>query len=128
MNITTDIKYFIYARKSSEDEDRQVQSIPEKIRYFKRIADDLVLNIKKIYSEEKSEKKPNNRPLFDEMLEKIENGEADGVLCWAVHRLSRNPVDSGRLSWLLQNSIIKSIRTVDRQYLPDDNVIIFSVD
>ena len=125
---TTKIKYFLYARKSSESEDRQVQSIDDQINRLKKLAQDLNLDIKKIYTEAKSAKKPNNRPLFDEMLEKIENGEADGILCWQINRLSRNPIDSGKLSWFLQKGILKSIQTIDRQYLPDDNVLLFSVE
>jgi len=125
---TTKIKYFLYARKSSESEDRQVQSIDDQINRLKKLAGDLNLDIKKIYTEAKSAKKPNNRPIFDEMLERIENGEANGVLCWQINRLSRNPVDSGKLSWLLQQGVLRSIQTIDRQYLPDDNVLLFNVE
>jgi len=112
------IKYFLYTRKSSESEDRQVQSIDDQVNRLKELARDLNLEIKKIYTEAKSAKKPNNRPLFDEMIQRIENGEADGILCWQINRLSRNPIDSGKLSWLLQQGILKSIQTIDRQYLP----------
>src|SRR3989338_9040436 len=122
------IKYFLYARKSSESEDRQVQSIDDQINRLKKIASDLNLDIKKIYTEAKTAKKPNNRPIFDEMIQRIENGEADGILCWQINRLSRNPIYSGKISWLLQQGIIKSIQTIDRQYLPDDNVLLFSVE
>jgi len=122
------IKYFLYARKSSESEDRQVQSIDDQTDRLKKLAKDLNLDIKKIHIETKSAKKPNNRPVFDEMVQKIENGEADGILCWQINRLSRNPIDSGKLQWLLQRGILKSIQTIDRQYLPDDNVLLFSVE
>lgn len=122
------IKYFLYARKSSESEDRQVQSIDDQIDRLRKLANDLNLNVKKIYTEAKSAKKPNNRPVFDEMIQKIENGEADGILCWQINRLSRNPIDSGKISWLLQQGVLKSIQTIDRQYLPQDNVLLFSVE
>jgi DNA invertase Pin-like site-specific DNA recombinase len=125
---TNKIKYFIYARKSSESEDRQVQSIDDQINKLKEIADTLNLEIKKTYTESKSAKKPDNRPLFSEMLQRIENGEAQGILCWHINRLSRNPIDSGKISWLLQQGIIKSIQTTEKQYLPDDNVILFNVE
>ena len=125
---TNKIRYFLYARKSSEDEDRQVQSVPDQLKRLNELADDLNLSIKKVYTEEKSAKKPNNRPIFEEMLERIENGEAEGILCWQINRLSRNPIDSGKLSWLLQQGTLKSIRTIDREYLPDDNVILFNVE
>ena len=122
------IKYFLYARKSSESEDRQVQSIDDQVNRLKQLASELNLDIKKIYIEAKSAKKPNNRPIFDEMIQKIEEGEAGGILCWQINRLSRNPIDSGKLSWLLQQGILKSIQTIDRQYLPDDNVLLFNVE
>ncbi len=122
------IKYFLYARKSSESEDRQIQSIDDQINRLKKLASDLSLDIKKIYTEAKSAKKPNNRPIFDEMIQRIENGEANGILCWQINRLSRNPIDSGKISWLLQQGILKSIQTIDRQYLPEDNVLLFSVE
>src|SRR3990170_7700459 len=126
--IAKKIKYFLYARKSSESEDRQVQSIDDQINRLKKFASDLNLNIKKTYTEAKSAKKPNNRPLFDEMIQRIENGDADGILCWQINRLSRNPIDSGKISWLLQQGILKSIQTIDRQYLPEDNVLLFAVE
>jgi len=122
------IKYFLYARKSSESEDRQVQSIDDQINRVKKLAADLNLDIKQIYTESKSAKKPDNRPVFDEMIKRIENGEANGILCWQINRLSRNPIDSGKLSWLLQQNILKSIQTIDRQYLPEDNVLLFSIE
>ena len=78
------IKYFLYARKSSESEDRQVQSIDDQVNRLKKIANDLNLDIKKTYTEAKSAKKPNNRPIFDEMIQRIEDGEADGILCWQL--------------------------------------------
>jgi site-specific DNA recombinase len=125
---TTKIKYFLYARKSSESEDRQIQSINDQVNRLKKIADSLSLDVKKIYTEAKSAKKPNSRPVFDEMLQRIENGDANGILCWQINRLSRNPIDSGKISWFLQQGTLKSIQTVDRQYLPEDNVLLFSVE
>lgn len=125
---TPKIKYFLYARKSSESEDRQVQSIDDQMTRLKRIAEDLNLHIVKIYTEAKSAKKPNNRPIFEEMIQRIEKGDASGILCWQINRLSRNPIDSGKLSWLLQQGTLKSIQTIDRQYLPEDNVLLFSVE
>lgn len=125
---TLRIKYLIYARKSSESEDRQVQSIESQVNRLKRMASELHLDTKQIYTEAKSAKKPNNRPQFDEMMQRIESTEVDGILCWQINRLSRNPVDSGKLQWLLQQGILKSIRTIDREYLPDDNALLFSIE
>ena len=125
---TEKVKYFLYARRSSESEERQIQSIDDQVSRSKQLAADLHLDIVKIYTEAKSAKKPNNRPIFDEMMQRIEDGEANGILCWQINRLSRNPIDSGKLSWLLQQGTLKSIQTIDRQYLPDDNVLLFNVE
>ncbi|MCL5432304.1 MAG: recombinase family protein [Patescibacteria group bacterium] len=122
------IRYFLYARKSSEDEDRQIQSIESQVTKLRELAQEDGLKIVKSYTEAKSAKAPGVREIFDEMIGRIEDGEADGILCWQINRLSRNPVDSGKISWLLQKNIIKSIQTYDREYLPGDNVLIFSVD
>lgn len=127
-NLLPKIKYFLYARKSSESEDRQVQSIESQVNRLRQTARDLNLDIKQTYTEAKSAKDPNNRPQFDEMIQRIERGEADGILCWQINRLSRNPIDSGKLQWLLQQGILKSIQTIDRQYLPGDNALLFSIE
>jgi len=124
----TKIKYFLYARKSSESEDKQIQSIDDQIKHLTETAKNFNLEIVEIFRESKSAKKPNNRPLFSEMMKRIENGEATGILCWQINRLSRNPVDSGQINWLLQQSVIESIRTFEREYQPSDNVLLLSVE
>ncbi len=122
------VRYFLYARKSSDSEDRQVQSIESQVTKLRELANEQHLQVVKTYTEAKSAKKPGNRPVFEEVMSRIENGEADGLLCWQINRLSRNPIDSGRVSWMLQQNVLKSIQTYDREYLPGDNVIIFSVE
>lgn len=122
------IIYFLYARKSSESEDRQVQSIDDQVNRLKELASNLGISIKEILTEAKSAKKPNCRPVFTDMLKRIEKGEAQGILCWQINRMSRNPIDSGALSWMLQQNILQCIQTIDRQYLPDDNVLLFNVE
>jgi site-specific DNA recombinase len=122
------IKYFLYARKSSEGEDRQVQSVPDQIDRLKNLATALGLEIVETLSEAMSAKEPGRRPIFGAMLNRIEAGEANGILCWEINRLSRNPVDSGRLQWMLQRGVVQSIRTISRQYRPDDNALVFSVE
>ncbi len=117
------IKYFLYARKSSEDETRQIQSIDDQISRLKDIAKNKKLHIVEIFQESKSAKKPNNRPAFSEMVKRIKAGEAKGILCWNMNRLCRNPIDGGTVTWLLQNGIIQSIYTPAHEFLPTDNVI-----
>lgn len=125
---TKPVRFFLYARKSSESEDRQVQSIDDQVNRLKELAKRSNLKVLEILTEAKSAKKPGCRPVFTSMLERIERGEADGILCWQINRLFRNPVDSGAVGWMLQQGVLKSIQTIDRQYLPDDNVLLFSVE
>lgn len=121
------LRYFIYARKSSESEDRQMASIDDQKKEVEKIAEELGLNIVGIFSESKSAKAP-GREAFNTMLDSIEKGEADGILCWKLNRLARNPVDGGKISWLLQNNIIQHIQCFGRDYKPSDNVLMMQVE
>ncbi len=121
------LRYFLYARKSSESEDRQMASIEDQIKEVTKIANELGLTIVKVYSESKSAKAP-GRNVFNEMLLAIEKGEADGILCWKLNRLARNPVDGGKISWMLQQNIIKHIQCYGRDYKPSDNVLMMQVE
>jgi len=127
-NQTRPITYFLYARKSSESEDRQIQSIDDQINRLKKLAVDFNLTIKEVLTESHSAKQPMARPIFNKMLDRIEKGEANGILCWQINRLSRNPVDSARVQWLLQQGIIKSIQTIDGERKPEDNAVLMSVE
>ncbi len=128
MTIKPPLRYFLYARKSSESEDRQIQSIEDQVNRLTNLATDQQLEVVGIYKESKSAKKPSDRPLFGEMLNAIQQGKADGILCWQINRLSRNPVDSGTIQWMLQNGVIKAIQTYDRTYLPEDSVLLLSLE
>lgn len=122
------IRYFLYARKSSESEEKQVASIESQITELERLAKQYGLTVVRVFSESKSAKAPHNRPVFGEMMERLYKGEAEGILCWKLDRLARNPVDGGTINWILQNGIVKHIRTFDREYLPTDNVLMMSVE
>lgn len=121
------LRYFIYCRKSSEDEDRQVLSIESQMNELKRMAERLNLTVVNILTESKSAKEP-GRPIFDEMINKINHGKADGIVCWKLDRLARNPIDGGQIIWLLQRGILKHIQTIDRAYYPEDNVLLMNME
>jgi site-specific DNA recombinase len=121
------IKYFLYARKSSENEDRQTASIPSQIEELKRLASQFELPIAAILTEEQSAKAP-GRPIFTKMIEDIHRGIAQGIICWKLDRLARNPVDGGTISWMLQQSLIKHIQTFQRSYHPTDNVLMMNLE
>ncbi len=119
--------YFLYARKSTDVEDKQVLSIEAQLAELRAIARRDGLEIADELVEKRSAKMP-GRPVFEDMVQRIERGEAQGVICWKIDRLSRNPVDSGRISWLLQQGVVQKIVTHDRAYLPHDNVLLMSVE
>jgi DNA invertase Pin-like site-specific DNA recombinase len=120
-------KYILYARKSSESEDRQMASIDSQIRELKELAFEYKADIIEILTESKSAKEP-GRPIFNQMLAKLRRGEADGILCWKLNRLARNPIDGGEISWLLQKGKVRHILTHGRSYYPDDNVLMMQVE
>ncbi len=121
------MRFIIYARKSSESEDRQALSIQSQIIEMQEIARRENVQIVKIFQESKSAKAP-GRPVFAEMINFIKKGKAEGILCWKIDRLARNPVDEGVVKWLLQKEIIKQIKTFERDYNPEDNVVIASIE
>lgn len=117
------IKYLMYFRKSTDDAERQVNSIKDQNTELRKLAARLKLEIKGVYQESHSAKKP-GRPEFTRMLSDIRKGKANGIVCWDISRLSRNPIDGGEIQWLLQEEIIQSILTPSREYKTGDNVIL----
>ena len=121
------LNYFLYARKSTDVEDKQVLSIEAQLNELRSLAKRESLAIAAEFVEKQSAKKP-GRPIFNDMLRRIIAGEAQGIVCWKIDRLARNPVDGGQISWLLQQSVIQHIQTHDRSFLPADNVLMMSVE
>jgi site-specific DNA recombinase len=119
------MNYIIYCRKSSESEDRQVMSLDAQEKELATIAQRENLKVIQVLRESMSAKAP-GRPVFAQMMEMISKGQADGIICWKLDRLARNPVDDGSIKWLLQISVIKHIKTADRDYWPTDNVMMMS--
>lgn len=103
------IKYFIYCRKSSEDEERQVLSIEAQLAELREFAKQNGLFVVREYIESKTAKEP-GREIFNQMLSEIEKGNAEGILAWNPDRLARNSVDGGRVIYLVDTEKIKSLK------------------
>jgi len=102
-------KFFIYTRKSTDDKDRQVRSISDQLAELKELAKKEQLEIVDIFVEKQTAKIP-GRPVFNEMMERMENGEAEGILAWHPDRLARNSVDGGKIIYLVDTEVIKDLK------------------
>ncbi|GIW63077.1 MAG: hypothetical protein KatS3mg090_0903 [Patescibacteria group bacterium] len=103
-------KFFLYARKSTEDEERQVMSIEAQLAELAEYAKREGLEVVEQFVESKSAKKP-GREIFNRMIEKIKQSrEPVGLLAWHPDRLARNSVDGGQIIYLIDIGKIASLR------------------
>ena len=103
------MKYIIYARKSTEEDDRQVLSIEAQLVELKEFAAKEKLEIVASLCEAKTAKEP-GRIKFAEMLALIERGKADGIISWHPDRLARNSVDGGKIIHFVDRGLIRSLK------------------
>ncbi len=122
------LNFVIYARKSSEGSERQVASIPDQKEFANKLAKDNGYRVVARFEESASASKVDNRPQFNKMIELIENGEANAIICWHTNRLARNPKESGLVQQLLFDGKIQLIHTSESKYTPKDSGIMFGVE
>ena len=103
------LTYFLYVRKSTDVEDKQVLSVAAQITELKEFAARMGIYIVDVIIEKETAKKP-GRKKFNKMLERIETGEANGILAWMPDRLSRNSIDSGKIIYMLDQNILLDLK------------------
>ena len=113
--------YILYARKSTDTEDKQVYSLEAQKRELKELAQKIGINIVATYEESMSAKKP-GRPIFSTMMDHVKQKDVQGILCWKIDRLSRNLVDTGTIMHMLQQGEIEAIKTHSGEYKTADSV------
>nr|AQS30575.1 hypothetical protein [uncultured bacterium]AQS31100.1 hypothetical protein [uncultured bacterium] len=104
-------KYCLYARKSSEQDERQALSIDSQIKEMLAMAERDGIEIVETIKESHSAKDSGQRPAFTELLMRIREGDFNGIMTWAPDRLSRNAGDLGSLVDLMDQGLLHEIRT-----------------
>jgi len=110
------IKYVLYARKSTESEEKQVLSIDSQIKEMLQIAERESLEIIDIRRESHSAKDSGQRPVFNEIVKDLRGGRYNGILTWAPDRLSRNAGDLGSLVDLMDQKVLLEIKTYGQKF------------
>lgn len=117
----TKIKYVLYARKSTETEERQILSIESQVKEMLQIAEREQIEVVDIRRESHSAKDSGQRPVFKEILEDVRRNRFNGILTWAPDRLSRNAGDLGSLVDLMDQKLLLEIRTYGQQFRNSPN-------
>lgn len=106
------MKSIIYCRKSTESEERQVQSLEAQLDWCREYCQSRGFEAVEEIIESKSAKNP-WREWFNDMMKKLSNRKAEVIVTWQLNRLSRNPIDEWSIKWLTQQWIIKEIHSTD---------------
>ncbi|KKR17520.1 MAG: Recombinase [Candidatus Giovannonibacteria bacterium GW2011_GWC2_44_9] len=110
------VKYCLYARKSTESEERQVLSIDSQIKEMLELAEREGLEIVTMKRESHSAKETGQRPVFNEIVDEINEGKFNGILTWAPDRISRNAGDLGKIVDLMDAGKLHEIRTFGQRF------------
>lgn len=121
MDTTQELRYCLYARKSSEQDERQAMSIDSQIKEMLDLAERDGLNIVKILKESHSAKDTGRRPMFNQLIKEIDHGEFDAILVWDPSRLSRCAGDLGSLVDLMDRNKLIKIQTFSQTFTNNPN-------
>lgn len=118
---TDPLRYCLYARKSSEDDERQALSIDSQIKEMLAVADREGIEIAETRRESHSAKDSGKRPEFNRLMEDVAKGLFNAILTWAPDRLSRNAGDLGMLVDLMDQKRLHEIRTHSQKFTNSPN-------
>lgn len=115
------VRYALYARKSSEEIERQALSIDSQIKVMLEVAQRDGLHIIEIRKESHSAKSSGSRPVFNQLLKDVRSGVFNGILTWDPSRLSRNAGDIGSVIDLMDQGHLAHIRTHSQKFTNNPN-------
>ncbi len=115
------VTYCLYARKSTESEERQILSIDSQIKEMLEIAKKEGIEVVEIKRESHSAKETGMRPVFNEIIEEIKQKKFNGILTWAPDRISRNAGDLGKIVDLMDSGLLHEIRTNGQKFSNNPN-------
>lgn len=115
------IRYVLYARKSTEQDEKQALSIDSQIKEMLQIAERDQLYVADVRKESHSAKASGERPVYNGIIADIKTGKFNGVLTWAPDRLARNAGDLGSIVDLLDQKLLIEIRTFGQKFTNSPN-------
>lgn len=115
------VRYCLYARKSTESEERQVLSIDSQIKEMLQMAEREGLEVVAMKRESHSAKETGQRPVFNEIVEELRTGKYNGLLTWAPDRIARNAGDLARVVDLMDAGVLQEIRTFSQSFRNNPN-------
>jgi site-specific DNA recombinase len=124
--LPSDYKYVLYARKSTEGDEKQALSIDSQIKEMTQIAEREKLNVVEVRRESHSAKESSQRPVFEEIVRDIDNGIFNAIITWAPDRLSRNAGDLGKLVDRMDQKKLITIKTFGQNFTnsPSDKFLL----
>ena len=126
--LENELKYCLYARKSTEGDEKQALSIDSQIKEMAQIAEREKLNIVEIRRESYSAKESRRRPVFEEIVKDIDSGIFNAIITWAPDRLSRNAGDLGKLVDRIDQQKLITIKTFGQNFTnsPSDKFLLLN--
>jgi len=110
------VRYCLYARKSTERDEKQALSIDSQVKEMLQIAERDGLDVIDVRREAHSAKASGQRPVYNEIINDLRAGRFNGILVWHPDRLSRNAGDLGSLVDLMDQKSLVEIRTYGQRF------------
>lgn len=114
-------RYLMYCRKSTESDEKQIQSLPDQITNLSSLLMQKGLQLVGEPLQESRTAKVPGRPLFGQVIQMIEDGKINGLVVLNPSRISRNTVDTGRIIWLMDQGKLLEVLTPYQSFRNNPN-------